>query len=92
MAQWAVGEDSFASNPPNAALSILTGTAPQEIILELMSPRLEGSDLVYDVKVLQGNEKATGKTVSLFIDPVGRPMSPTSVAGVRRRTIRRAVR
>ena len=92
VAQWAVGEDSFASNPPNAALSILTGTAPQEIILELMSPRLEGSDLVYDVKVLQGNEKATGKTVSLFIDPVGRPMSPTSVAGVRRRTIRRAVR
>ena len=92
VAQWAVGEDSFAANPPNAALSILTGTEPQEIILELMNPRLEGSDLIYDVKVLQGNEKAAGDTVSLFIDPVGRPMSPTSVAGVRRRTIRRAVR
>ena len=92
VAQWAVGEDSFADEPPNAALSILTGTEPQEIILELMNPRLEGSDLIYDVKVLQGNEKAAGDTVSLFIDPVGRPMSPTSVAGVRRRTIRRAVR
>ena len=92
MAQWAVGEDSFAADPPNAALSILTGTEPQEIILELKNPRMEGSDLVYDVKILQGNEKATGETVSLFIDPVGRPMSPTSVAGVRRRTIRRAVR
>jgi len=90
--QWAVGEDSFAANPPNAALSILTGTEPQEIILELMNPRIEGSDLVYDVKILQGNEKATGETVSLFIDPVGRPMSPTSVAGVHRRTCRRVVR
>ena len=92
MAQWAVGEDSFATDPPNAALSILTGTEPQEIILELMNPRIEGSDLVYDVKILQGSKKASGETVSLFIDPVGRPMSPTSVAGVRRRTIRRAVR
>lgn len=69
VAQWAVGEDSFAADPPNAALSILTGTEPQEIILELMNPRIEGGDLVYDVKVLQGNEKATGESVSLFIDP-----------------------
>lgn len=92
VAEWAVGENSFASDPPNAALSILTGTELQEIILELMNPRMEGSDLLYDVKVLQGNEKATGDTVSLFIDPVGRPLSPISIAGVRRRTIRRAVR
>jgi len=92
VAQWAVGEDNFAADPPNAALSILIGTEPQEIIMELMSPRIEGRDLVYDVKILQGNEKATGETVSLFIDPVGRPMSPTSVAGVHRRTCRRVVR
>jgi len=72
VAEWAVGENSFASDPPNAALSILTGTEPQEIILELMNPRMEGYDLLYDVKILQGNEKATGETVSLFIDPVGK--------------------
>ena len=96
VAQWAVGEGNFAADPPNAALPILTGTEPQEIIMELMNPRIEGSDLVYDVKILQGNEKATSETVSLFIDPIGRPMSATSVAGVhrrsRRRVIRRAVR
>ena len=92
VAQWAVGENSFAANPPNAALSILTGTEPQEIILELINPRLVGNDLVYAVKVLQGSERAAGDTVSLFIDSIGRPMSPMSVAGVRRRTIRRTVR
>lgn len=92
VAQWAVGEDSFAADPPNAALSILTGGEPQEIILELMNPRLEGSDLVYDVKILEGKETATGETVSLFIDPIGRPLSPTSVAGVHRRTRRRVIR
>ena len=92
VAQWGVGEDNFAADPPNAALSILTGTEPQEIIMELMNPRIEGSDLVYDVKILQGKEKAKGETVSLFIDPVGRPMSATSVAGVHRRRRRRVIR
>lgn len=90
--QWAVGENSFASNPPNAALSILTGPEPQEIILELMNPRLEGSDLLYDVKVLEGKEDVAGESVSLFIDPIGRPVSATSVAGVHRRRRRRVVR
>lgn len=92
VAQWAVGEDSFAADPPNVALSILTGTEPQEIIMELLNPRLEGSDLVYDVKILEGNDKVTGETASLFIDPLGRPLSPTSVAGVHRRTRRRVIR
>jgi len=92
VAQWGVGENSFADNPPNAALSILTGPEPQEIILELMNPRLEDNALSYDVKVLDGNKAVTGKAVSLFIDPIGRPMSPGSVAGVHRRRRRRVVR
>ncbi len=92
VAEWAVGDNSFVANPPNAALSILAGSEPQEIILELMSPRLEKADLIYDVKVLDGKQTAAGDAVSLFIDPLGRPMSPTSVAGTHRRRRRRAVR
>jgi len=90
--QWGVGENSFAASPPNAALSILTGPEPQEIILEIMNPRLEGQNLIYDVKVLDGKNEATGAAVSLFIDSVGRPLSPVSVAGVHRRHRRRAIR
>ncbi len=89
---WNKGENSFAKNPPNAALSVLTGTTPQEVILTLKNPRLEKNKLIYDVKVLEGNKSLKGNIVSLFIDPVGMPLSPTSVAGVHRRRRRRAVR
>lgn len=92
VAQRGDGENSFAGNPPNAALSILSGAEPQEIILELMNPRMEKNDLIYDVKILEGAAAVTGEMVSLFIDPLGRPMTPMSVAGVHRRTRRRVIR
>lgn len=72
VAEWGDGENSFAENPPNAALSILTGSEPQEVILELMNPRIEKNDLLYDVKVLEGKTTVSGETVSLFIDPIVR--------------------
>ncbi|MGB5966066.1 MAG: hypothetical protein WBF77_02540 [Sulfurimonadaceae bacterium] len=72
IAEWGDGENSFAKNPPNAALSILTGPEPQEVILELMNPRIEKNDLLYDVKVLEGKSAVSGEVVSLFIDPIVR--------------------
>ena len=92
VANWAVGDDSFQSSPPNATLSILTGPEPQEIVLVLKSPKLEKNDLTYEVEVLDGAKKVSGDAASLFIDTVGRPMSPVSVAGVHRRERRRTVR
>lgn len=92
VADWGIGDDSFKTNPPNATLSILIGDEPQEIVVELMSPRLEGNDLVYDVKVLDGKQKVSGGAASLFIDTIGRPLTPVSVAGVHRRRRRRAIR
>ena len=89
---WNVGDNNFGENPPNAALSILSGPEPQEIILELMNPRLTKGELIYDVKVLEGKQTVTGKVVSLFIDPIGRPRSATSIAGVHRRERRRVIR
>ena len=91
VSNWGEGEDSFQSIPPNATLSIVIGPEPQEIVLVLKSPRLEGNDLLYDVEVLNGPQKITGGASSLFIDTVGRPLSPVSVAGVRRRERRRTV-
>ena len=92
VSDWGVGDDSFKVNPPNATLSIVTGPVPQEIVLVLRSPRLEKGDLIYNVDVLDGPQEVKGGASSLFIDTLGRPMSPTSVAGVHRRKRRRRVR
>lgn len=91
VSNWGEGDDSFKSNPPNATLSIVTGAEPQEIVLVLKSPSLDKGDLIYDVEVLDGAQKITGGASSLFIDTLGRPMSPVSVAGVKRRERRRTV-
>jgi hypothetical protein len=45
--------------------------------------------LQYHVQILQGTPPATAGPCVLFIDPLGRPLSPVSVAGVRRRDMRR---
>jgi len=91
--QWDKGKDNFAADPPNAALSILSGGEPQEIVVVLKAPRLKSGNLVYDVDVLEGNKTASGGASSLFIDVIGRPMTPMSFAGrhrrIRRRTYRR---
>ncbi len=38
VASWDQGDDSFAENPPNAALSILGTAAPDDIVVELSHP------------------------------------------------------
>jgi len=84
--------EDLAADPPNAALWILTATEPQGITMELTNPGVERSDLICDGKISQGGEMASGKTASLSIDPTGRPMSPTSIAGAHRRRRRRIIR
>ena len=73
VAGWGEGDDSFASNPPNATLSILTGPEPQEIVVTLTDPRLEDGDLIYNVGILEGAATTSGGACSLFIDVIGRP-------------------
>lgn len=85
------GPDNFAEEPPNATLMILEGTELIPVVVELsVKPRLDGDDMVYDsVKVINGEAPMGGKTAVLFIDTIGRPMSPGSAAGVHRRHRRR---
>ena len=92
MQTWSRGDDSFASNPPNAVLSILDGEEVDDVVVVLKEPRLSDGDLSYTVSVLDGKLPASGGASSLFIDVVGRPLTPVSVAGVRRRTRRRVIR
>jgi hypothetical protein len=51
--------------------------------------RLHDDALTYHVDVLDGNLPVKADACSLFIDSIGRPLSPMSVAGVRRRDRRR---
>ena len=89
---WAVGDNNFSADPPNAVISVLLGEEAEDITVVLTEPRLEGADLVYNVEVLDGSKSINGGAVALFIDVVGRPLTPVSVAGVARRTTRRTVR
>ena len=89
--QWGEGENSFAEDPPNAVISFLENddAPPEEVTVELLDPQIDEDTLTYKIIVLDGKLPAKAGPCSLFIDPVGRPLSPMSVAGVRRRERRR---
>jgi len=92
---WAIGDNSFESDPPNAVLSFLEPGAdvPEDAVVVLKQPNLDGAgELSYSIDVLEGTVPAKTGPVTLFIDPFGRPLSPVSVCGIRRRGRRRARR
>ena len=68
--EWDAGSDSFAKDPPNATISVLSaaGDSVEDAVVVLKSPKLEGGNLTFEVSVLEGGlSKATGPA-SLFID------------------------
>ena len=92
---WAIGDNSFETDPPNAVLAFLEpgGDVPDDVVIVLKEPNLDGAgNLSYTIEVLDGTVPTHAGPVSLFIDPFGRPLSPVSVCGVRRRGRRRARR
>lgn len=91
---WDAGEDSFAKDPPNAVLAFVgKGEArPEDVVIEISHPSLRGEELSYEAKVLEGTLPDWVEGCTLFIDPFGRPLTPISVAGMRRRTRRRTRR
>jgi hypothetical protein len=88
---WGAGENSFETDPPNAVLSFLESgaDAPEDVTIVIKEPQLTNGDLSYTIDVLDGAVPANAGPATLFIDPFGRPLSPVSVAGVRRRGRRR---
>jgi hypothetical protein len=71
--------------------SILEGDKLRQVVAVLHDPVLQGDNLAYTVKVLEGEMPAKGADVSVFIDTIGMPLTPMSFAGVARRSYRRAV-
>lgn len=67
--QWDEGKDSFAIDPPNATISVLSNTPGDvdDAVVELTKPALNGDTLSFQVKVLQGEIDNSGPA-ALFID------------------------
>jgi len=88
------GKDSFAEDPPNAVVSILGGEEVVDVVVTLSrKPTVNGDELVYsDIEIIEGDVPKSGGAGSVFIDVIGRPMSPGSIGGVHRRHRRRAMR
>lgn len=80
--------DSFAADPPNATVSVFGATEKDvfDAVVTLKNPRMQGADLLFDVDVLEGDLAGGTGPAAVFIDIIGRPLTPLSYAGVARRT------
>jgi hypothetical protein len=86
------GGDSFAKDPPNATVSAFDKEAStvKDAVVELTSPTMNGTDLTFNVKVLEGNLNGADGPASVFIDIIGMPRTPSVVR--RRRPSHRLAR
>ena len=75
MDEWkaGAGPDDFASDPPNATLSVYEPGNPVNalVVVEISRPVVEGNDLVYNYKLIDGTMPKSGGESALFIDWVG---------------------
>jgi len=85
--EWAEG-GSFEKDPPNATVSVLNKDASsvEDAVVVLKAPKLEGTNLTFKVDVLEDSLARADGPASIFIDIIGMPRTPMSVAGVARRT------
>ncbi len=86
VANWAAGDNSFADNPPNAVLSFAEpgDSLPEDAVVVIQDPHLDGDALTYSIKLLDGTVPAATGPCALFIDPLGRPLSPVLIRSKRR--------
>jgi hypothetical protein len=68
--EWDVGVDSFAKDPPNATISVLSedGATVKDAVVVLKAPKLEGDNLTFEVSVLEGDLSGAKGAAALFID------------------------
>ena len=74
--EWSSGngnDESFASDPPNATVSVFStdGSKISDAVVVLKTAALEGDRLTFDVDVLEGELTGGDGPVALFIDRFG---------------------
>jgi hypothetical protein len=86
IADWGSGDDSFTKNPPNATVSVFgKDGSVKDAVVVLKNPKLEGDKLTFNVQTLEGDLNGGDGSAAVFIDIIGRPLTPMSFAGVARR-------
>ncbi len=72
--EW-TADGSFVKDAPNATVSVMSGDGrlAQDLVVELKSPKLEGDNLTFDVRVLEGSLANADGPASVFIDIIGLP-------------------
>jgi hypothetical protein len=67
------GKDNFGVDPPNATLSVYEpGKAENTlVVVKITNPKVDGADLVYTYKIIDGKMPAAGGATTLFIDWIG---------------------
>ena len=67
------GQNNFGEDPPNAVLSVYEPGQPDNtvVVVEITNPIVDGADLVYSYKIIEGKMPAGGGATSLFIDWIG---------------------
>src|SRR3954470_23937551 len=87
IAEWGSGDDSFTKNTPNATVSVLgKDGSVKDAVVVLKNPKLEGDKLTFNVQTLEGDLAGADGPAAVFIDIIGRPLTPLSFAGVARRS------
>jgi len=88
MREWTPVSGTFAKDPPNATVSVLSSDASgvSDAVVVLKDPKLAGDTLTFSVEVLEGDLTGAEGPASVFIDIIGLPFTPLSVAGVARRS------
>ena len=71
--EWIKGKDNFGDDPPNATLSVYEKDTVENTLaaIEIFNPMVDGADLVYGYKVLDGTVPTKGGATALFIDMIG---------------------
>jgi hypothetical protein len=69
----AAGPNNFSKNPPNATLSVYEPgqKANTLTVVEISDPVVDGKDLVYRYRLIEGKMPTAGGATSLFIDWIG---------------------
>ena len=67
------GPDNFAKNPPNATLSVYQPGRNENTltVVAISKPVVDGRDLVYSYKLIEGTMPKSGGASALFIDWIG---------------------
>ena len=70
LAGWSGASEGFAKDPPNATVSVFSkdDATVHDAVVVLKAPKLDGDQLTFTVKVLEGDLAGANGPASVFID------------------------